>query len=350
MVPEPLDLSMVDPSMLVATPERLLGLASHLLLSGDTARGGEYLDVLGDAGTISPGSGLAARFAAFQSFRYAVVGRLEEAVRTALAARAIQEQAQVTDQWNAVVPQVLIRTYTCLGDFRAAAREAAAALMAPDVAESVKLVRVPGARALAWLEVGQLAEAAEAARAAEASAQRLGFGQHFFAVDHLRALSGLALECRDLDTAEHLTERVLSITEQRRPLFEFLALLDRAQVWAARGQIRDALTTVEAARNTVPKASAALLARADEQEALLRLSLGDLRSAAQLASRLPRPRRGVLLAKIALASGDHHAVQEHLHAAAPDDLTPREMLVRQVLVAAAAIERGDPPCRRRPAT
>jgi hypothetical protein len=94
------------------------------------------------------------------------------------------------------------------------------------VAESVKLVMVPGARALACYELGHLAAAADAARAADAGAQRLGFSQHFFAVDHLRALSGLALERRDLNAAERFTEHVLSITEQRRPLFEFLALLD----------------------------------------------------------------------------------------------------------------------------
>src|SRR6202012_1402704 len=100
-------------------------------------------------------------------------------------------------------------------------------------------VMVPGGRALASFEAGHLTEAADAARAAHAEAERLGFGPHFFAVDHLRALSGLALERRDLDAAEHLTEQVLSITEQRRPLFEFLALLDRARIWMARGQIHN---------------------------------------------------------------------------------------------------------------
>jgi LuxR family transcriptional regulator, maltose regulon positive regulatory protein len=341
-VPASLVLTVADPSPLAKTPERLLGLAADLLLSGDTAHGGEYLDLLEQAGKIPPESGLAARFAAFQSFRYGVAGRLEEAVRMALAARAIQERTRLTDEWNAVVPLVLVRVYNCLGDFPAAEREAAAALAAPGVAESVRLVMVPGARALAWLEAGQLAEAAGAAGAAEAEAQRLGFGEHFFAVDHLRALSGLALERRDLDTAEHLTERVLSITEQRRPLFEFLALLDRATIWATRGQVRDALSTVETARKIVTGASASLLARADEQEALLRLSLGDLRSPAELASHLPAPRRSLLLARVALAAGDHRAGQDHLQAAALSDLTPRQALVRQLLLAAAAIERGDP--------
>ena len=39
-VTAPLVLSMADPSLLVQTPERLLGLAADLLLSGDTAHGG----------------------------------------------------------------------------------------------------------------------------------------------------------------------------------------------------------------------------------------------------------------------------------------------------------------------
>ena len=340
--PEPLVLGMVDPSPLVETPERLLGLAAELLLSGDTARGGEYLDLLEHAGTIPAESKLAARFAAFQSFRYGVVGQLEKSVRAALAAQAIQERTQLTDEWNAAVPLILIRVYTCLDDFPAVEREAATALAAPEVTEPVKLVMVPGSLALAQFESGRLVEAADTARAADADARRLGFGQHFFATDILRALSGLALERRDLDTAEHLTEQVLSITEQRRPLFEFMALLDRAQIWAARGQIHDALTTVEAARQVMTGGSPALLARADEQEALLRLSLGDPRAPAELARHLPATRRGLLLATIALAAGDHHAVHEHLQAAALGDLTPRHALVRQILLAAAAIERGDP--------
>ena len=342
-IPAPLVLTVAEVSPLVESPERLLGLAADLLLSGDAARGGEYIDLLEHAGKIPPESGLAARFAAFQSFRYAVVGELERSVQAALDARAIYERTQLTDDWNAMIPLVLIRVYDCLGDFAAAEREAAAALAEPDVTEPVRLVMVPGSRALAWFEVGRLAEAAEAATAADTEALRLGFGEHFFAVDYLRALSGLALERRDLDTAERLTERVLSITEQRRPLFEFLALLDRAQIWAARGQVRDALATVAAARQVLGAgASSALLVWADEQESLLRLSLGDLRSPAELACHLPAGRRGLLLARVALMAGDHDGVQPHLRAAAQDGLTPRQALVCQLLSAAAAIERGDP--------
>jgi LuxR family maltose regulon positive regulatory protein len=75
---------------------------------------------------------------------------------------------------------------------------------------------------------------------------------------------------------------------------------------------------------------------------LLRLSLGDLRSAAGLAGGLPAARRGLLLARVALAANDHHAAPGHLDAAPLGDLTPRAALVRQILLAAIAIERGDP--------
>ena len=76
--------------------------------------------------------------------------------------------------------------------------------------------------------------------------------------------------------------------ERGRPAFAFLALLDRAAIWAARGQVRDALATVEAARPVLAGTGSELLARADELEALLRLSLGDHTCSGELASGLPR--------------------------------------------------------------
>jgi LuxR family transcriptional regulator, maltose regulon positive regulatory protein len=343
VLPAPLDLSMVASSLLADAPDRLLALAADLLVSGDAAHGGEYLDLLERARpSIPPESRLAARLAAMRSLHYALTGQADEAVAEGLAARAIQERTLLRDDWNAAVPLVLIRAYTWLEDFQAAKREVAAALAIPTLTEPVRLVLVPGARALACFEAGHLAEVADTARAADADARRLGFGQHFFAIDYLLALAGVALERRDLDTAEQLTEQALSISERGRPAFEFLALLDRAGIWAARGQVRDALATVEAARLVLAGTRSVLLARADELEALLRLSLGDLRSPVELASGLPAGRRSLLLARIALATGDHHAAEEHLQSPLLEDLTPRRALVRQILLAAAAIERGDP--------
>ena len=271
-----------------------------------------------------------------------MAGQADQAVDTIRAARAIRDRTQLTDEWVAAAPIELLRVYTWLEDFPAVEREAAVALAAPELTEPVKLVLVPGARALAWLEYGRLAEAADAARAAEVEARRLGFDGHFFAVDYRRALAGLALEQRDLDAAEQLTEQVLSIAEQRRPVFEFLILLDRATIWATRGQRRDALAAIDAARLVLPGAGAALRARADELEALIRLSHGDPSTPAKLADGLPADRGSLLRARIALAAGDHHAAQAQLRALPPGELTERRALVRQVLLAAAAIERGDP--------
>ncbi|MGC2006976.1 LuxR C-terminal-related transcriptional regulator [Trebonia sp.] len=342
-LPELPDLKTVDSSVLVNAPDELLALAADLLLSGDTVRGGEYLDLFEKARpSIEPESKLAARAAAIRSIRYVVTGQLPMAVGEALRARAIQEQTHLSDEWNAFVPLILLRVYCCLDAFQAVERESAAILEMPSSPEPAKQVLVPGALALIRLESGCLGEAADAARSAEAAARRLGFDRHFFAIDHLRALAGLALEQRDTDTAERLTEQVLHLSEPQLPLFEFLALLDRSQIWAARGQFREALASIDSARLALAHASSALLARADEQEALLRLSLGDLRSPAELVNRLPGVRRELLQARIALAGGDHHAAQQHLQAATPGGLTPRLALVRQLLLAAVAIERGDP--------
>ncbi len=342
-LPAALDLSMVDPTLLADAPDLMLAVAGDLLTWGDTARAGQCLDLLERAQpSICPGSRLAARFAAIRSFRHFQLGRADQAVREALAARAIQEEVQVTDEWTTALPLALVHAYQWLEDYEAVEREAAAALAMSGLTEPVELVLVPGARALAWFESGHLAEAGDAARVADVQARRLGFDQHFFALDYLRVLSGIALERRDLSTAERLTEQALSISERRRPAFEFLALLDRAVVWAARGQVRDALATVEAARVVLAGSGSVLLLRADELEALLRLSLGDLRSVRELASGLPAARRGLLLARVALAAGDHHAAQEYLQSARLGELTLRRALVRQLLLAAAAIERGDP--------
>ena len=342
-LPAPLDLSMVDPSLLAAAPDRLLALAADLLVLGDWVRCGEYLDLLDRSQPqIPPDSRLAARLAVVRAGRCMLTGETDQAVRHALAARGIEQRTLREDEWDIVVPIVLLRACTWREDFAAVEREAAAALEMPSLAEPVKLVLVRGAQALAWFGAGRLVEAADAARAADADARRLGFGQHPFAVDHLRAMAGLALEQRDLDAAERLTERALSISEHYRPAFTYLALLDRAEIWAARGQIRDALATVEAARTVLAGTTASELGRADELEAVLRLTLGDLRSPAELASGLPPARRGLLLARVALAAGDHRAAAGHLDALPPGDVTPRAALVRQILLAAAAIQRGDP--------
>ena len=342
-LPAPPDLRGIDPQVLAAAPDRLLMLAADLLLSGDPERGGEYLDLLQRGWeSAPPGPGLAARAAALRAVRYGLYGQLDEALAEARTARAAQEEAASPAEWTAGLPVLLMHIHASLGDLAAVQREAATALAAPGPAEPVRLTVVPGALALARFESGDLAAAAADAQTARQNAGTLGFTEHFFAVDYLRALAGLALERRDLDEAERLTEQTLSISEHGRPAYEFAALLDRAAIWATRGWITEALDTVGTARQLLAGAGSEMLARADELDARLRLTLGDLPAATGLAHGLTAGRQAFLLARIALASGDHQAARRHLDPAGHGPLTARQALVRQLLLVATAIERDDP--------
>ena len=342
-LPGALDLTLITPATLTDTPNQLLTVAANLLIRGDITHAGGYLDLLAETTELAPVEPrLAGRLAAMQCFYYGLTGQLTAAESAAGRARAVQEQTQPTGEWDAAVPLVMMRLYASLADVKAVEREVDAALAIPTLTEPARLVLLPGSQALAWFEAGHLGDASAAAHTAADDARRLGFDTHFFTVDYLRTLAGLALERRALDTAEHLTEQAISITEHQRPIFEYLTLLDRAAIWAARGQISQALATVDSARAVLSGTRSPLLARADETEALLRLSLGDLRSPAKLATRLPAAQRAILLARIALAAGDHHAAREHLQSPSLGNLTPRRALVRELLLAGTAIERGDP--------
>ncbi len=178
-LPAPLDLSMIDASVLTDAPDRLLTVAADLLLSGDTGRGGQYLDLLERVQRPIPReSRLGARLLAFRSVRHVLIGQADQAVSAALEARSIKEQMQLTDEWNVAVPMILPTAYTWLEDFPAVEREAAVALATPELTEPVKRVMVPGVRTLAWFEAGHLKRAAETAGAAYAQARRLGSRQH----------------------------------------------------------------------------------------------------------------------------------------------------------------------------
>ena len=151
--PQALDLSTIAPSLLAQAPYGLLGLATDLLLMGDAARGGQYLDLLEHAQPpITPESRLGARLAAVRSFRYAMAGQAEQAAEQALAARAIQRRTQLADEWDAAVPLILLSIYTWLEDYEAVDREAAMVLAIPELSEPARLVNTAGAQALAWFE------------------------------------------------------------------------------------------------------------------------------------------------------------------------------------------------------
>src|SRR5262249_46666138 len=159
-----LDLSVVTPSLLAGSPDQLLAVAADLLIRGDTARGGGGLGLLEQTQPPAPPEPrVAARATAMRCMYYGLTGRLHQAGGEAAKARAIQEENQLTDDWNVAVPLIMLRVYAALEDTGAVDREAELALAIPEVTEAVRLVVVPGARALAWFEAGYLARAGELA-------------------------------------------------------------------------------------------------------------------------------------------------------------------------------------------
>jgi LuxR family maltose regulon positive regulatory protein len=339
--PDPLDDGLIDASLLDGAPDRVLALAIDLLLSGDAVRGGEYLDRImlaaptGDRGT-------EVRLGVARAMHHMLTGRADDALAQALAVRELRGDAEAADEWDGALSLTLLRVHAWLEDYEAVDREVSAALAMPDLPEPVRCVMVPGLLAWAQLSAGRLAEAAETAAHAKLEARRLGVSDHVIAIDHLRAMAGLAWERFDLDRAEQLTEQVLSISRQRSPLLEYEATLDLAAIMLTRGRLNEALAAVDSARQILTAPGPALRVRAAELEASARLGLGDVHSSAALADQVAPAAGSLLLAKAALASGQHETASHCLRELSSSELTPRRAVIRELLLAATSIERDDP--------
>ena len=122
---------------------------------------------------------------------------------------------------------------------------------------------------------GALEEAGALAADTLAAARRLHFDRHYFDFHALRTTALLALERGDLAAAAEPVERALAMVGGARPAFNYLAQLDRARIWAAGGNLDEALASLPAARSALKSDHSVLLAEADELEARLRLGLGD---------------------------------------------------------------------------
>ena len=195
--------------------------------------------------------------------------------------------------------------YTYLGEFAKARQTAAAAASAyvePSAGDRGALSRhhEPGrpGRGSAHARPPALANGAIAA------ARRLGLDRQYLAFSAFRTAALLALERRDLATAADLTEHVLGMLGGGRPFFDYLAQLDRARIWAAGGNLDEALASLPAARTALRSEHSVVLAQADELEARFRLALGDHSGARGAAQRLPDDRRVVMSAVIALGAQD----------------------------------------------
>ena len=269
------------------------------------------------------------------------IGQFDEALEYREWARPFEAKAGGVGDWIVTLDTLAMYCHTYVGQF-SQARQLADALTAAQVSGPLTEVLCAGVISQAAFIEGDLEEAGTLAAATLAAARRLGFDRHFFNFHALRTTALLALERRDLAAAAEPVERALALVGSARPVFNYLAQLDRARIWAADGNLDEALTSLPAARAALKSDHSALLALADELEAHIRLDLGDQEGATTAAEQLPADRRIVMAAIIALAAENPGEAAQALSDAPAAGATIRSDLELQLLRASVAISQSSP--------
>jgi LuxR family maltose regulon positive regulatory protein len=337
-----LDLDEIRPEVFAGAPEFLLPLAAELLWRGAFERGSRAV-TLARKCHIDPGRQpeLAVRLALVNMLHCTFTGQFDEALAHRERARPFETEADGVSDWIVTLDTLAMYCHTYLGHF-SEARQLADALMSAQVSAPLTEVLCPGVISQAAFLEGVLEEAGALAAGTLTAARRLHFDRHYFAFHALRTTALLALERYDLAAAAEPVERALEIVSGARPAFNHLAQLDRARIWAASGNYEDALASLPAARAALKSGHSVLLAEADELEARIRLGLGDQSGAASVIERLPRDRRIVMSAIVALAAGNPGQAAQALSSAPAEGATIRSDLELRLLRASIAIGQSSP--------
>ena len=245
-----LDLPEVQPDVFAGAPEILVPLATELLVRGAFERGSRAF-ILAQNAVVDPTRQpeLAVKLALVSSLYYALIGQLDESLAHQHRVRSLADQVEGLDEWQIGQDMLTMYCYTYLGDYSQARRVVGAVASAPLSPRPVTEVLCPGVISQVALAEGALNEAGTLANGALASARRLGLDPNYFAFCALRTASLLALERRDLGNATDLNEQVLGMLGGGRPIFDYLAQLDRARIWVTGGNVAEALTSLPAARS-----------------------------------------------------------------------------------------------------
>ena len=337
-----LDLDEMRPELFADAPEFVVPLAAELLWRGAFERGSRALAVARQC-RIDPGRQpeLAVRLALVNMLHCTFIGQFDEALAHREQARPFETIADGVGDWVVTLGTLAMYCHTYLGHF-SQARLLANALASAQVSSPLTEVLCPGVISQAAFIEGALEEAGALAADTLAAARRLGFDRHFFNFHALRTTALLALERGDLVAAAEPVERALAMVGGARPSFNYLAQVDRARIWAAAGNLDEALTSLPAARSALKSGHSVLLAEADELEVRLRLGLGDQKGAAGAIERLPEQRRIVMSAIIALAAGKPDEAARALSSAPAEGATIRSDLELRLLRASVAISRSSP--------
>jgi LuxR family transcriptional regulator, maltose regulon positive regulatory protein len=323
-----------------AKPQDALALALAFLLAGDLPRANEYLDVAEDALRLTDDPAVTARLASTRAVRQNLIGDADGAIEQAEIARACQSRSGVSDQWVERLPTALMNTHLYARNYPAMEAEIQLALDSHRVPETIERVQIPGVQALALVERGFVDQAAEITETVAADAQVLGLDRHYSAANCWMARAQVALERGNLPAAEDLALTALKLVERRRPPFEMLAHVCRAEALVARRHLDAAMAALSAARESLPDKSSVFLARVDEVEALALIAWSDWAGATTAAERVPPGQREWLLARVALGKSEPDAAMECLGSDPPPATEPRDHLRYLVLATAAMIEAG----------
>jgi LuxR family maltose regulon positive regulatory protein len=332
----------VSPSAFAGSPRLLEPLAAWQLLSGDFD-GGAYALRLAEEAPFDPNedSQLASDLAGTRSLRHLLVGEFEEALEMLARARALLPER--TGLEDSMAGFLVLELGGLVGLRRlAVAREVAAEATRLGAPEPVRDVLCKGYLSRIALLEGSLREANRLARDSVEAAQRLGFDRHYSSIEAKLVLALTAYERGALPEAEAMLEDILRVVSGGRPMYEFLAQIARARIWAARGEFEPALASLEPARRALRSDRSPLLREADLLEAVLRIRLGDRTGAFDIAGRLPDLERGITIVRLALATKDH-ALASRFAADLPwAGTVAREDLQLRLLRASLALLDGSP--------
>ena len=337
-----LDLDEIRPELFAGAPEFLLPLAAELLWRGAFERGSRAVALVRQC-RIDPARQpeLAVRLALVNMLHCTFIGQFDEALTHRERARPIETEAGGVADWIVTLDTLAMYCHSYLGHF-GQARQLADALTSAQVSAPLTEVLCPGVISQAGLLEGALEEAGVLADSALTAARRLHFDRHYFNFHALRTTALLALERGDLAAAAEPVERALEMVGSARPVFNYLAQLDRARIWAAGGSLDQALASLPATRSALRSDQSVLLAGADELEARVRLGLGDYNGARRVTGQLPGDRQMVMSAIIALAAGHPEEAAKSLSDAPAEGTTIRSDLELRLLRANIAVSQSSP--------
>lgn len=271
------------------------------------------------------------------SFHHVFTGDPEAALAEAEAATAMIEQAPVENRWSDSLLVLHLQALLWLGRTDDLRRVAAAGLQRPSLPPALALVRLPAFCAQAHLADGELRAAHDTALRARRAADELGLPDlNFGRAEPELVLAQVAVERDELDEAVEHLERVMRISEERRPPLEVLAHLALADVAEARGDRSAADSCFERAHAAQPQATTIVRARIDGAAARTALRRGDLATGAARADQLPAGLDADLVgARRALVAGDAAAALDHLQRVDPTAEPRRVRMEHEVLTALA---------------